>query len=59
MNEKVTREEIRNALLTLQRVCKAVGCDECPLYFDGGCMGEKAPEDWNINDPDAWQAFRY
>lgn len=59
MYEKISIEEIRNALLTLQRVCKAADCDECPLYFDGECMGERAPEEWNINDPDDWQAFRY
>lgn len=59
MYEKITKEEIRNALLALQRVCKASGCDECPLYFDGECMGTGSPEEWRINDPDAWQAFRY
>ena len=59
MYEKISIEEIRNALITLQRVCKAADRDPCPLYFDGECMVSSPPDLWNINDPDDWQAFRY
>ena len=59
MYEKISIEEIRNALITLQRVCMGAVGVVGPLFLAGECMGERAPEEWNINDPDDWQAFRY
>lgn len=60
MNENITHEEIRNALLILQQVCKAQECEcnECPLIYKGLCMGELAPCEWEINAIDRWRAFK-
>lgn len=56
-----TRNEIREMLLGIRKICKGNLCGSCPLRADdfGNCaFDEDCPEEWVINlEDEDWSAF--
>lgn len=59
----VSREEIKEALKVIVKVCKNQFCEDCPFLRkeDDKCYmrGVKAPVNWELNDSEGiWRAFK-
>lgn len=58
---KYTPQEIYNALMVIKTTCHEQGCDHCPFCSQGDCVvahSELSPEEWELNAPENWVAFR-
>ena len=49
--QKINREDVVQAALTMERWCKKEECGDCPFLFIGGCvLSENVPKGWELEE---------